>query len=46
MVAGIYGMNFDFMPELRASWGYPFTLAGMLTLCGLLYAYFRRAGWL
>jgi magnesium transporter len=46
MVAGIYGMNFDVMPELRSPWGYPLTLTGMFTACGLLYAYFRRAGWL
>jgi magnesium transporter len=46
MVAGIYGMNFDSMPELKSAWGYPLTLTGMLTVCGLLYFYFKRAGWL
>jgi magnesium transporter len=46
MVAGIYGMNFDVMPELRSPWGYPLTLAGMFTACVLLYFYFRRSGWL
>ncbi len=46
MVAGIYGMNFDVMPELRSPWGYPLTLGGMFTACALLYVYFRRSGWL
>jgi magnesium transporter len=46
MVAGIYGMNFDVMPELRSPWGYPITLAGMFTACASLYFYFRRSGWL
>jgi magnesium transporter len=46
MVAGIYGMNFDVMPELRSPWGYPLTLVGMFTACASLYFYFRRSGWL
>jgi magnesium transporter len=46
MVAGIYGMNFDFMPELKSPMGYPLTLAGMLVICGALYSYFKRSGWL
>jgi magnesium transporter len=46
MVAGIYGMNFDFMPELKSPWGYPLTLAGMFTACAALYLYFRRVEWL
>jgi magnesium transporter len=46
MVAGIYGMNFDFMPELRSPLGYPLVLAGMLVICGFLYFYFKRAKWL
>ena len=45
-VAGIYGMNFDFMPELRWHYGY-FILLGLLAaICGLLYWRFRRIGWL
>jgi magnesium transporter len=46
MLAGIYGMNFEHMPELGWSFGYPLVLAVMLTLCALLYRFFRRAGWL
>jgi magnesium transporter len=46
MVAGIYGMNFEGMPELRSPWGYPLTLAGMFAACALLYFSFRRSGWL
>ncbi|HEY7493350.1 MAG TPA: magnesium/cobalt transporter CorA [Candidatus Tectomicrobia bacterium] len=46
MVAGIYGMNFEFMPELKTPLGYPLVLAGMLGACGGLYWYFKRLGWL
>jgi magnesium transporter len=46
MVAGIYGMNFDVMPELKSPWGYPLTLAGMFAACAMLYMYFRRVEWL
>jgi magnesium transporter len=46
MVAGIYGMNFEFMPELKTPLGYPLTLAGMLVACSGLYWYFKRLGWL
>jgi magnesium transporter len=46
MIAGIYGMNFDFMPELRWRFGYPAVLAVMVVACTLLYRRFRRAGWL
>ena len=35
-IAGIYGMNFDFMPELHEPWGYPLVLAIMATICVLL----------
>lgn len=45
-VAGIYGMNFEFMPELKFAWGYPTTLAGIATVCSVLYWRFRKAGWL
>ena|SRR5712671_6699944 len=45
-VAGIYGMNFKYMPELEWSLGYPFALLLMLTICGSLYYCFRRAAWL
>lgn len=46
MIAGIYGMNFDFMPELHQPWGYPMILGLMVTVCGLMYRAFKRSGWL
>lgn len=46
MIAGIYGMNFDTMPELREAWGYPAVLAVMGGTCALLYRYFKKSGWL
>ena len=45
-IAGIYGMNFDHMPELRWELGYPGVLLLMLTICTGLYRYFKRSGWL
>ena len=45
-IAGIYGMNFDDMPELRWNLGYPAVLLVMLIICSALYRYFRRVGWL
>lgn len=45
-IAGIYGMNFVDMPELKWRYGYPMVLAATATICGLLYLRFRRAGWL
>ena len=44
--AGIWGMNFKFMPELEWRYGYPVALTLMATTCLLLYRRFRRAGWL
>lgn len=46
MIAGIYGMNFDVMPELRWQFGYPFTMAVMLVIDVYLFYRFRKAGWL
>jgi magnesium transporter len=46
MVAGFYGMNFDFMPELRWHYGYPVVVAFTISLCVLIYLMFRRSGWL
>ena len=43
---GVWGMNFDVMPELHWRWGYPAALGLIAGVCGLLYARFRRAGWL
>jgi magnesium transporter len=46
MIAGIYGMNFEHMPELRWTFGYPLAIGVMLVACLGLYRYFKRAGWL
>jgi magnesium transporter len=46
MVAGIYGMNFDHMPELHWRYGYPAVLLVIVCACSYLYWRFRRAGWL
>ena len=46
MIAGIYGMNFEDMPELAWSWGYPAVLTLMATVCTTLYISFRRNHWL
>ena len=45
-IAGIYGMNFEMMPELKARFGYPVVMAvmGLVTLC--IYIWFRRKAWL
>jgi magnesium transporter len=46
MIAGVYGMNFEHMPELRWEFGYPLVVGIMLTACTSLYFYFKRVGWL
>ncbi|MFI5964169.1 magnesium/cobalt transporter CorA [Streptomyces asoensis] len=46
MIAGIYGMNFEHMPELRWVWSYPAVIALMVVLEVLLYRLFKRRGWL
>ncbi|MGL4176240.1 MAG: magnesium/cobalt transporter CorA [Dermatophilaceae bacterium] len=46
MVAGVYGMNFDNMPELRWRYGYFVVLAAMATACVAIYRAFKRSGWL
>ena len=45
-LAGIYGMNFEDMPELKQPWGYPLVLGMILSICGGLYWRFRRLGWI
>jgi magnesium transporter len=45
-MAGIYGMNFENMPELHSAWGYPFLLAAMVVVAVGMIIYFRRRGWL
>jgi magnesium transporter len=46
VVGAIYGMNFDFMPELEHPLGYPLVLAVTALACVLLYRKFKAAGWL
>ncbi|GHI29694.1 hypothetical protein Sdagh_14240 [Streptomyces daghestanicus] len=46
MIAGIYGMNFEHMPELRWVWAYPAVIALMAVLEVLLYRMFKHRGWL
>lgn len=44
--AGIWGMNFEFMPELKLQWGYPAALSVILGSSAFLWWRFRRSGWL
>jgi magnesium transporter len=46
LLAGVWGMNFEHMPELGWEVGYPAAVTLMLTVCGFLYTRFKRAGWL
>ncbi|MBV1775576.1 magnesium/cobalt transporter CorA [Burkholderiaceae bacterium DAT-1] len=46
MIAGIYGMNFEHMPELKWAWGYPLCLLAMVVVDGALWWKLKRAGWL
>ncbi|MER6432552.1 magnesium and cobalt transport protein CorA [Streptomyces sp900105245] len=46
MVCGVYGMNFDHMPELHWQFGYPLVMVVMAGACLALYRGFRRNGWL
>lgn len=45
-LAGVYGMNFQYMPELRLRWAYPTLLAVFLVLIVAMLLYFRRKGWI
>jgi magnesium transporter len=45
-IAGIYGMNFEHMPELGWTLGYPAVLVLIVVVCAYMYHRFRRAGWL
>ena len=45
-IAGIYGMNFEHMPELKWRFGYPLVLVVIAIICVMLYRQFRRVGWL
>ena len=46
VIAGIYGMNFEFMPELEWPFGYPSALGVMALICVVLYVAFKRIEWL
>ena len=46
LIASIYGMNFQFMPELHLAWGYPLALLMMAASVVAPFIYFRRKGWL
>ncbi|MFE5915269.1 magnesium/cobalt transporter CorA [Streptomyces wedmorensis] len=46
LVAGIYGMNFDHMPELRWTWSYPAVIVVMTGIVITLYRMFKRRGWM
>jgi magnesium transporter len=46
MIAGFYGMNFKFMPELDWHYGYYAVIIITIAICSLLYYFFRRSGWL
>ncbi|MFN4129800.1 MAG: CorA family divalent cation transporter [Paracoccaceae bacterium] len=46
LIASIYGMNFDVMPELSWPYGYPAALGAMVLSAVLPYLYFKRRGWL
>ncbi len=45
-LAGVYGMNFQYMPELHARWGYPMLLVAMALVAAGMLVYFRRKGWI
>ena len=46
LVASLYGMNFQYMPELGQKWGYPFALGLMVLSAAVPMFYFRKRGWL
>jgi len=45
LIAGVYGMNFEVMPEIKWVFGYPFALGLMVASCALIYLAFRRSRW-
>ena len=45
-MAGVYGMNFDNMPELHSRWAYPILLVAMAVVGVGMVIYFRRKGWI
>jgi magnesium transporter len=45
-IAGIYGMNFEYMPELKSLYGYYVVLGAIASICGFLFYRFKKNGWL
>ncbi|MFM1847512.1 MAG: magnesium/cobalt transporter CorA [Pseudomonadota bacterium] len=45
-IAGVYGMNFKYMPELELTYGYPLVVGVMVTIAAAMLVFFRRRGWL
>jgi len=45
-IVGIYGMNFEHMPELKWDWGYPLVLGAMLAIAIAMLAFFKRKKWI
>lgn len=45
-LTGIYGMNFEYMPELRWHWSYPVLWLAFITIPAVLLVYFKRRKWL
>lgn len=45
-IAGFYGMNFHYMPELQSKFAYPLTIAVMISIAGSFLYFFRRKGWI
>jgi magnesium transporter len=45
-IAGIYGMNFEHMPELKWEWGYPAVIIFMTTVSVIMLYYFKKKAWL
>jgi magnesium transporter len=46
LIAGVYGMNFTYMPELKSPWGYPVVLVSMLAVASLMLVYFKKKKWI
>jgi magnesium transporter len=46
LIAGVYGMNFEYMPELDSPYGYPASIAAMILSAVVLYRLFKKSGWL
>ncbi|MFC7305010.1 magnesium and cobalt transport protein CorA [Streptomyces monticola] len=46
MICGVYGMNFDYMPETKWEYGYPMVMAGIAAVCFVIHRTLKRNGWL